>query len=363
MTDLNLSNVSKSFGKEIVLDNLVLNIPGGIFFALLGPSGCGKTTLLRIIAGLESVDDGKIFLGESNITTTPVYKRKVNTVFQSYALFPHLNVFENVAYPLRVRGDNNKKILEKVSSALNIVRLWHHRDKAISKLSGGQQQRVALARAIVGEPKILLLDEPLGALDLRLKEQMLIELIDLQDRLGTTFIYVTHDQNEALTVADQMAIMNVHGKIEQFGAPKEIYEFPCSKFVADFVGHSNLLHGFFKKDGTEAYVEIEGQGNVYVSGAEEKNWMIQGCHAVACIRPEKISISKDTPNEQKNVFRGKVENIIYYGSSTQYQVLLENGKLILVFRQNSEHLQKDLLDYEDNVYIHFSPESTLLLEG
>src|SRR3972149_1934863 len=249
MRTIRFERVTKLYEGEIVLDNLSLEIPMGQFFALLGPSGCGKTTILRLLAGLEEVDSGKIFLGDEEITHQPVFKRKINTVFQQYALFPHLTVFENVAYSLRVRRFSEDLVKTKVFEILKMVRLIGFESKFPRSLSGGQQQRIALARALVNEPTVLLLDEPLAALDLKLKEEMLIELSELQDKLQTTFIYVTHDQFEALTVSDQMAIMNEQGYIEQMGTPKAIYEFPSSRFVANFVGNTNIIEGKLHIDG------------------------------------------------------------------------------------------------------------------
>lgn len=361
MRRIRVEGVSKYFGSEKILDKLDLEIPSGQFFALLGPSGCGKTTLLRLIAGLERVDSGNIYLGNEDITKTPIYKRKINTVFQQYSLFPHLNVFENVAYSLRIKGKKKKEIKEKVFETLKSVRLSGHEWKYPRNLSGGQQQRVALARAIINEPDVLLLDEPLAALDLRLKEQMLIELIDLQDKLQTTFIYVTHDQFEALTVADRMAIMNDRGQIEQIGTPKQIYEFPESKFVATFVGSTNLLEGTLKTKETQE-VDVEGLGTFSVYFPVEKPWMIPGRRVLMSIRPEKIYITKTDMKDFSNHLKGKVEDIIYYGRSTQYRVVLENGKRLLVFEQNEEHFPQETIDYEDIVNLYFQKENIVLLE-
>src|SRR3989304_8889275 len=225
MNNIRLENITKSFDGETILENLTLTIPGGEFFALLGPSGSGKTTILRLIGGFEQPDKGSVFLGDEDITNLPINERRVNTVFQQYALFPHMNVFDNVAYSLRIRHVDKETIEKKVHRVLKAVHLEKQIYKTIEQLSGGQQQRVALARAIINEPQVLLLDEPLAALDLKLRERMLIELIDLQSKLKTTFVYVTHDQFEALTVADYMAIMNDDGYIEQIGTPTAIYEF------------------------------------------------------------------------------------------------------------------------------------------
>ncbi|GAM26823.1 hypothetical protein SAMD00019534_099980 [Acytostelium subglobosum LB1] len=226
MRSIRLEKIKKSIGGGLIINDISLTIPAGKFFALLGPSGCGKTTLLRLIAGLEKANAGKIFLGNEDITEDAIHERPINIVFQNYALFPHLDVFDNVAYSLRLNKLPKIVIEQKVFKILEAFHLENHIYKSPSQLSGGQQQRVALARAIVNEPDVLLLDEPLAALDFKLRERMLIELIELQDKLKTTFVYVTHDQFEALTVADQMAIMNHEGEIEQIGTPKEIYEFP-----------------------------------------------------------------------------------------------------------------------------------------
>src|ERR1700722_168321 len=243
MRSIKLEKLKKAVKEGTIIPEVSLSIPSGKFFALLGPSGCGKTTLLRLIAGLEKADSGKIFLGEQDITDWPIHKRPINIVFQNYALFPHLDVFDNVAYSLKLKKMPKEVIEQKVLKILEAFHIENHIYKLTSQLSGGQQQRVALARAIVNEPDVLLLDEPLAALDFKLRERMLIELIELQDKLKTTFVYVTHDQFEALTVADQMAIMNHKGEIEQIGTPKEIYEFPVSSFVARFVGTTNILGG------------------------------------------------------------------------------------------------------------------------
>jgi len=362
MRTIRFERVTKLYEGEIVLDNLSLEIPMGQFFALLGPSGCGKTTILRLLAGLEEVDSGKIFLGDEEITHQPVFKRKINTVFQQYALFPHLTVFENVAYSLRVRRFSDDLIKTKVSETLKMVRLTGFESKFPRSLSGGQQQRIALARALVNEPAVLLLDEPLAALDLKLKEEMLIELSELQDKLQTTFIYVTHDQFEALTVSDQMAIMNEQGYIEQMGTPKTIYEFPASRFVANFVGNTNIIEGKLYLNDGKYSVEVEGLGFFNVYSAEEKFWMIPGCRLFMSIRPEKIFISKKEKEGFANHLTGKVVDIIYYGRSTQYRVRLKNGRLLLVFEQNEEHFPQESIDYDDSVHLYFQKENVVLLE-
>ena len=362
MRSIRLENVSKRIDGKVILDNLSLEIPAGKFFALLGPSGCGKTTLLRLLAGLETVDSGKIYLGDQDITNIPIFKRRINTVFQQYALFPHLSVFENVAYGLRLKNIKEDIVRKKVYSILKNIRLLEFKSKEISSLSGGEQQRVALARAMINEPEVLLLDEPLAALDLKLKEQMLIELIDLQDKFKTTFVYVTHDQTEALTVADRMAIMNPNGNIDQIDTPKRIYEFPRSKFVASFVGRTNIFEGILHNDNDNFEFAIEGLGKYVVFTPEKKSWMMLGSKVLMCVRPEKVYISKKEMTGFSNHMTGIVDDIIYYGSSTQYRVLLENKKKILVFEQNDEHFPQENIDYYDKVHLYFQKENVVLLE-
>jgi spermidine/putrescine transport system ATP-binding protein len=363
MRSIRLENVSKKLNGEIIIDGLNLDIPGEKFFALLGPSGCGKTTLLRLIAGLSAVDSGKIFLGNEEITNVPIYKRRIHTVFQEYALFPHMNVFDNIAYSLKIRSLNENIIRSKVFNMLSMIRLTGCAGKNINELSGGQRQRVALARAIINEPVVLLLDEPLAALDQKLKEEMLIELIDLQDRLKTTFVYVTHDQEEALTLSDQMAIMNFDGVLEQIGTPKEIYESPKSRFVANFVGRSNLLKGSFNKV-SEKFLEvsIEGLGFFQVLIPNKENLDSTHGDIYIGIRPEKIEMSTLPLDGFENSLKGIISDIIYYGRSTQYNVRLNNNSIISVFSQNKEHFPKEKINYFDKVNLYFQAESVILLE-
>lgn len=363
MRSIRLEGITKSFGGELILDNINLTIPAGKFFALLGPSGSGKTTLLRLIGGFETVDSGHIFLGDEDITHKPINQRHVNTVFQNYALFPHLNVFENVSYSLTIKKIKRSIIQEKVTRILKAVHLEPHMYKSIKQLSGGQQQRVALARAIINEPDVLLLDEPLAALDFKLREKLLIELIELQDKLKTTFIYVTHDQFEALTVADQMAIMNDNGEIEQIGTPKEIYEFPISAFVAQFVGTTNIFRGFLvpiNENDWEIHCNDIGIFNVYIP--KKREWMHKNAQVVMSIRPEKIFISKSVLEGFSNVLPGSVESIVYHGRSTQYNVKLKNDMRVQVFSQNEEHFPHEVIDYDNLVYLHWQKENVVVLE-
>lgn len=363
MRNITLKNICKSYKGEVILENLSLTIPSGQFFALLGPSGSGKTTLLRLIAGLEVPDSGEIYLGDENITHVPINMRKINTVFQHYALFPHMNVFDNVAYSLHIKGIPTDIIDQKVKKILSAVHLEKQIYKSIKELSGGQQQRVALARGIINEPEVLLLDEPLAALDLKLREKMLVELIDLQSSLGTTFVYVTHDQVEALTVADSMAIMN-DGDIEQVGSPEEVYEFPNTSFVAEFVGATNILHGTLQLTETAAHFEVEGLGIFEALVTQQKEWLSSGKSVLMSLRPEKIEISKKELAGFSNMIRGTVDSIIYHGRSTQYDVLLSNGMTLHVFEQNEKHFVKvdETIDYDDVVYLYWQKENALLLE-
>ena len=361
MRSIHIKNVSKSKSSGTILQNISLTIPAGKFFALLGPSGCGKTTLLRLIAGLETVDSGSIYLGDANITHLPVNKRSVNIVFQNYALFPHLTVFDNIAYSLMIDKVPKAEIREKVFKLLNAFHLENHASRLPKELSGGQQQRVAIARAIVDEPEVLLLDEPLAALDYKLRERMLIELIDLQDKLSTTFIYVTHDQFEALTVADQMAIMNHDGEIEQIGTPEQIYEFPSSSFVAKFVGSTNIFKGtIIKGVDTAPQIEIPDFGRFYIK-EPEKSWIKEGCEANLSIRPEKIFISREPVENFSNTVQGTVSDIVYHGRSTLYVIKVNETIKVQVFEQNEDHFPQAELDYDDKVYLYWQKENGVLL--
>ncbi len=356
---IRLVGLSKAKKEDIILDRLHLTIPSGEFFALLGPSGCGKTTLLRLIGGLEQGDSGQIFLGDTDISRYPIHKRSINIVFQNYALFPHLDVFDNVAYSLKIQNRPKEEIQARVLKILKTFHIDNHIFKYPQHLSGGQQQRVALARAIINEPDVLLLDEPLAALDFKLREKMLIELIELQTKLKTTFLYVTHDPFEALTVADHMAIMNHKGEIEQIGTPEEIYEFPLSSFVAQFVGSTNLLSGCINKE--RSTVEIPHLGTFLVDIPKDKSWVPDGQKVLISLRPEKIFISKTAVKNFSNTLKGTVSSIVYHGRSTQYNVLVNQNYTIQVFEQNEEHFPAEEIDYEDEVYLYWQKENAVLL--
>lgn len=359
MGDLILRQVSKQKDQTQILDTIDLVIPAGKLFALLGPSGCGKTTLLRLIAGLETVDSGKIFLGREDITHEKVHKRPINIVFQNYALFPHLTVFENIAYSLVIQKLSPEHIQHKVHKLVKSFHLEKHLHKKPHELSGGQQQRVAIARAIISEPQVLLLDEPLAALDSSLRDKLLIELIDLQDRLQMTFIYITHDQDEALTVADEMAIMTPDGGFAQHGTPKEIYEFPKTPFVAQFVGSMNMFTGILTDEQT---FKVQELGTFSIAFPLQNQNLFPGCAAIMCIRPEKIFIAKKFVPGFSNTLKGIVHSIVYTGRSTTYEVILENTQKIQVFEQNEEHFWAEDIDYDDEVFLFWQKENVVLYE-
>jgi len=331
--DLQLTDVVKRFGGFVAVDDLTLTVPQGSFFALLGPSGCGKTTTLRMIAGLEEPTAGRIHLGGLDITHAKPYRRPVNTVFQNYALFPHLDIFENVAFGLRRRGVG--EVAAAVNQALELVELPHLARRKPPQLSGGQQQRIALARAIVNRPQVLLLDEPLGALDLKLRRQMQLELKRIQTEVGITFVHVTHDQEEAMTMADTVAVMNA-GRIEQLGAPMDLYESPSTTFVANFLGQSNLLAGTVLESGDTVLVDVHGQR---LGLPAERNRCTNGDLLVG-VRPEKIRLvhASDQPAASgpgtNRLSGGVVLDASFAGVSMQYVVRMPWGQELTVFAQN-----------------------------
>ena len=336
--DVRLESVTKRFGDFVAVDDMSLEIPPGEFFSLLGPSGCGKTTTLRMIGGFEEVTEGKIFLGDTEVTDLPPFKRATNTVFQSYALFPHLSVFENIAFGLRRRGTSTKEIRHQVAFMLKLVELPGYEERRPTQLSGGQQQRVALARALVNNPQVLLLDEPLGALDLKLRKQMQIELKRIQSEIGITFIFVTHDQEEAMTMSDRIAVMR-QGRIEQLGAPEELYERPATEFVAGFLGVSNLLDGeVASRDDRYAEVRL-ADGTMLRAPSSALNGETK---VRLGIRPEKlrvIAIGDDSVagfDGESNAIEGTVLDASYIGVSTQYLVKTADGHTLTVYAQNLE---------------------------
>ncbi len=358
VADLNLVNLVKSFADFIAVDDLTLTIPAGSFFALLGPSGCGKTTTLRMVAGLEDPTSGQILLGDRDLTEIKAYKRPVNTVFQSYALFPHLDVFENVAFGLRRRGIKN--VSDQVSAMLELVELGPLARRKPAQLSGGQQQRVAVARALINHPGVLLLDEPLGALDLKLRRQMQLELKRIQTEVGTSFVHVTHDQEEAMTMADTVAVMN-KGRIEQMGPPEEIYDLPRTRFVAKFLGQSNELAGVISHTDAGSLV-ISAYGSNFALPAH-RSVATQG-EILLGVRPEKLTAvpATDAPSvpDQHNRIEGKIADVAFIGVSTQYLVVTSWGDEWNVFEQNRGSGAQ--LRNGDEVIVHWAPEHSFGLE-
>jgi spermidine/putrescine transport system ATP-binding protein len=356
--DLHLEDLTKRFGDFVAVRDLSLTVPNGSFFALLGPSGCGKTTTLRMVAGLEDPTAGRIRIGDQDITGLRPYKRPVNTVFQSYALFPHLTIFENVAFGLRRRGVKDYR--QKTLDMIELVQLGPYAGRKPSQLSGGQQQRVALGRALINEPGVLLLDEPLGALDLKLRRQMQIELKRIQTEIDVTFVHVTHDQEEAMTMADTIAVMN-QGVIEQMGAPEDLYENPVTTFVANFLGQSNLIMTDII-DGTGAEVIVDCQGQKI--GVSPERSHAQGRKAWLGIRPEKIFASHVGEGEQAdtNVLRGgRISDVSFIGVSTQYLVAMPWEQELMVFEQNTG--RRPLFNNGDQVDLSWSSEHAFLLDA
>jgi spermidine/putrescine transport system ATP-binding protein len=345
--DVRLEHVTKRFDDVVAVDDLSLEIPRGSFFALLGPSGCGKTTTLRMLGGFEEPSSGRIELGGRDVTGLPPYRREVNTVFQSYALFPHLSIFDNVAFGLRRKGVARDETRQRVDEMLELVELGGLGRRKPRQLSGGQQQRVALARALVVRPQVLLLDEPLGALDLKLRKQMQLFLKGLQHEIGITFVHVTHDQEEAMTMADAIAVMNA-GRIEQLGAPRDLYEHPRTEFVAGFLGVSNLLHGIVA--GPKA-VRLDGAGEARVAA----ELPTQGARVAVGVRPEKLILGNAA-----NTIEGVVQESAYVGVSTQYVVDTPAGRLA-VYVQNAD-AGLGALSPGDRLTLGFEPESVFVLD-
>ncbi len=365
--DVRLERVTKQFHELTAVDDLSLEIERGEFFSMLGPSGCGKTTTLRMIGGFEMPTAGTIYLGEADVTAQPPFRRDVNTVFQSYALFPHLNVFENVAFGLRRRNVDDAEIRTRVGEMLDLVELPGHERRRTSQLSGGQQQRIALARALINRPRVLLLDEPLGALDLKLRKQMQIELKRIQTEVEITFIYVTHDQEEAMTMSDRIAVMRA-GHIEQLGNPEELYERPRTSFVAGFLGVSNLLDGSLTgREGEMAVVRLS-DGNVVRAPAAAING--DSGEVRVGVRPEKLRIVAMTDSGAAaaepglNALTGTILDASYVGVSTQYLVDTGGGQRLTVYAQNLETsgAQEALADGQ-RVRLTWNPQHTFVIGG
>jgi spermidine/putrescine transport system ATP-binding protein len=324
-----LSGVTKRFGEFVAVGDLTLEIYEGEFFSLLGPSGCGKTTTLRMIAGFEEPNEGEISVAGESMRGVPPYKRPVNTVFQSYAIFPHLNVFDNVAFGLRRAGVKGEELRQRVTEACEMVQLSGFEKRKPNALSGGQQQRVALARALVNRPNVLLLDEPLGALDLKLRKEMQLELKSLQHEVGITFIYVTHDQEEALTMSDRIAVMN-EGRVQQVADPATLYESPRNRFVANFIGQMNVFSGTVQSVNGER-VTLRTRGGVRIEAVmSEENSVEVGAEAQAAVRPEKVRFG----SAGDNVINAEIRQTVYLGVSTQYIAELPDGATLVLYQQN-----------------------------
>jgi spermidine/putrescine transport system ATP-binding protein len=359
---IQLSGVTKDFhaGGEVIsaVREMDLQIREGEFFSMLGPSGCGKTTTMRMIAGFEDPTTGTVWLQGKDVTSDPPNKRDVNMVFQSYALFPHMSVFENVAFGLRRRQVPKNEITTQVGQMLEIVDLSGRENRRPRELSGGQQQRVALARALVNHPKALLLDEPLGALDLKLRQAMQVELKRIQREVGITFVYVTHDQGEALTMSDRIAVMN-DGLIEQLASPREIYEHPASRFVAGFIGTSNLLTGTAARVGdSAAVIEVSADECIIVPVRDVA--VAQGDTLEVTVRPEKIDLGKQPPPAGSCALRGTVGEVVYLGTSTNFTIATTTGAEIVVFQQNSASAS-DVVGRGDSIWLSWQPQHSYLI--
>ena len=351
--EIRLRSLTKLFGEVRAVDDVSLDIVAGEFFSLLGPSGCGKTTTLRMIGGFDLPTTGTIELRGRDVTRDPPDKRPVNMVFQSYALFPHLDVAGNIAFGLKRRGTSSEDIKRRTGAILERVRLSGYEKRRPHELSGGQQQRVALARALVNEPNVLLLDEPLGALDLKLRKQLQVELKRIQMDVGITFVYVTHDQEEALTMSDRIAVMS-RGRIEQLGAPEDLYDRPATSFVADFIGTTNLLAGTVESLGSDVATVCLDSGDrcVIASGGRRSGQDVQ-----VSIRPEAIQISPANGSDQGSRLRAEVEQVAYLGAAVQYHIRTERGLSLSVLAAKS----KERFESGDSVLLSWAPSDALVL--
>lgn len=350
---VSLKGISKTYDNEVkVVKNIDLDIYEGEFLTILGASGCGKTTTLRMIAGFEDVSSGDIYIDGSSVIGVPPYKRQVNTAFQSYALFPHLSVYDNIAYGLKVKKVPKAEIHERVSHMLSLIRLDGYEKRKPAQLSGGQKQRVSIARALINNPKVLLLDEPLGALDLNLRKQMQLELKTMQKKLGITFIYITHDQEEALTMSDRIAVMH-KGILEQVCPPKELYMKPKTKYVAEFIGESNIFEGVVKGENSNSYTVAIESGNILCSGDD----FAVGEMVYVCIRPEKIRISKKA--ESGNSLPAEIKEQIFTGNIMKHIAVLSNGHEIKVADISSYND----INIGDKVYLEWDSEDAVMIKN
>ena len=354
-TIISIEEVTKRFGQVSAVDRVSLSIKEGEFFALLGPSGCGKTTLLRMLAGFELPSEGVIRIDGEDMSNVQPNHRPVNMVFQSYAVFPHMSVADNVAYGLKVVGDT-KDISSRVEEALELVKLGGYGQRMPDQLSGGQRQRVALARALVKRPRVLLLDEPLSALDAKLREAMQLELVRLQETVGITFVIVTHDQSEALSMANRIAVME-SGVVRQLAGPEELYEYPNCRFVADFIGKTNLFEGqVVSSSSGRSELSVSELGRLEVPGDAQA-----GQTAWAAVRPEKIRVAGDKPGDDKVAFQGEITEIAYYGETSSVFIEAPDGHRIMATVQNNRRSLDSLFRVGERVWCSWSAEDTLLL--
>lgn len=354
-----LKNIAKSFGDNRVVKGANFGVRCGEVFSLLGPSGCGKTTILRIAGGFEEPDSGTIFLDGRDVTELPPNKRKINTVFQNYALFPHMTVYDNIAFGPRTAGVEPEKISDRVDEMLKMIRLEAHAYSKPDTISGGQKQRVAIARALINQPKLLLLDEPLAALDLKLRQYMLLELDRIHDEVGTTFIYVTHDQGEAMSLSDRIAVMN-NGIIEQIGTPAEIYENPRTKFVASFIGDTNFFNGKITDYSSGEYCKIDMFGlGEYPAYNEHK--LSSGDAVTVSIRPEKFRIFDKKPEGDLNSFEAEVIDIVYQGAQTRYWVRAKDHRINIVSQHNRCYLDYKQPTWGDKLWVAWHRDDVTIL--
>jgi putrescine transport system ATP-binding protein len=356
---IRIEGVSKRFGDFAAVNNVSLDIYPGEFFSLLGASGCGKTTLLRMLAGFELPSAGRILIDGVDMALIPPYERPVNMMFQSYALFPHMTVEQNVAFGLKQDGLPTARIKDRVRAVLDLVQMSAFGKRKPNQLSGGQRQRVALARCLAKEPKVLLLDEPLAALDKKLRERTQLELVNIQDRVGITFVMVTHDQEEAMTMSARIGVMN-GGTIEQVGTPVEVYEYPITRFVADFIGTANMFEGVVRLDEAGRVVvacpEL-GQDLLITHGAT----LAMGAPVTVMVRPEKMTVGREPPAEGMNWARGRVADIAYLGGISIYHVVLASGSSVQVSQTNLRHTSEQPLTWDDDVILAWHPANALVL--
>ncbi|SBW12809.1 putrescine transporter subunit: ATP-binding component of ABC superfamily [uncultured Alphaproteobacteria bacterium] len=357
---VSIEGVTKAFGDHYAVDNVSLEVFQGEFFSLLGASGCGKTTLLRMLAGLETPDSGHIYIDGADMTHVPPYRRPVNMMFQSYALFPHMSVEQNIAFGLKQEGASKAQIKERVAEMLRLVRLEPYAKRRPHQLSGGQRQRVALARSLAKHPRLLLLDEPLGALDKKLREHTQFELVNIQEQLGTTFIMVTHDQEEAMTMSTRIAVMD-EGRILQIGSPSTIYEYPATRYVADFIGSVNLFDGRVtgEHDG-QVFVHCDEVGATMAIAHAEP--LVAGTPVSVALRPEKMTVTDVKPESDVNVLRGVVSEIAYLGDVSIYYVALPNKTLVHVQLTNLARHTSSPLTWEQEVWLTWEPENGVVLQ-